>query len=79
MKSFDKDMLKTTAYFSADFEDKYIEGVTAEELKSLVLKFSLKMHPLSTYPAATRTHEGVRLENGKHPTLSLFFVQTAIY
>jgi len=22
---------------------------------------------------------GVRLENGKHPTLSLFFIQTAVY
>lgn len=27
----------------------------------------------------TMGHEGVRLENGKYPTLSLFFVQTTIY
>lgn len=57
MKSFDKDMLKSTAYFCADFQEKYIEGATAEVLKSLALKFSVKMHPLSTYDAATRTHE----------------------
>ena len=25
------------------------------------------------------SHDGVRLENGKHPTLSLFFVQTTIH
>ena len=31
------------------------------------------------YPRKHITHSGVRLENGKYPTLSLFFVQAAIY
>ncbi|EDC3150117.1 hypothetical protein KGN64_003197 [Salmonella enterica] len=57
MKSLDKEMLKTTAYFCADFAEKYIKGATSEDLKSFVLQFSLKMHPLCIYHAATRTHE----------------------
>lgn len=28
---------------------------------------------------ARRADDGVRLENGKYPTLSLFFVQTAVH
>ncbi|EJY1029127.1 type I toxin-antitoxin system Hok family toxin [Salmonella enterica] len=39
----------------------------------------LNIHRGNTVVQVTLAYEGVRLENGKYPTLSLFFVQTAVY
>jgi len=35
--------------------------------------------PQAEQPQAVTKDKGVRLENGKYPTLSLFFVQTTIH
>ncbi|GDC93658.1 IS1 family transposase InsB [Escherichia coli] len=48
---------------------------TLEGLLSLLSAFDVVIWMTDGWPL----YEGARLENGKYPTLSLFFIQTAIY
>ncbi|EBX9479747.1 hypothetical protein DUA64_15610 [Salmonella enterica subsp. enterica serovar Abony] len=45
MKSLDKNMLKTLAFFCVTFSEKYRDGADVDELKGLVINLSLTMRP----------------------------------
>lgn len=57
MKSLDKDQLRFLASFCAIFADKYREGLSAHELKAMVLQTMLALRVHSTRPQAARTCE----------------------
>ncbi|ECG0706359.1 hypothetical protein DL122_11810 [Salmonella enterica subsp. salamae] len=57
MKSLDKNMLKTLAFFCVTFSEKYRDGADVDELKGLVINLSLTMRPDSVNPNASLTYE----------------------
>ncbi|HAV1239648.1 TPA: hypothetical protein JGU28_004426 [Salmonella enterica] len=57
MKSLEKGMLRCCALFCITFADKYREGLSASELKEMVINMSLTMRVYSVNPNATRTYE----------------------